>query len=397
MSQPNAEPSLLTIATCNRRAGIAVVAESFFTHHPGAQIFICLVDHPAPHTPPLELPGEIFFADELPLPGGKRFLFQYDAFELCCALKPFAITHVMQRFGVDHLLYLDSDILVMHPFWDDLAFPWQSHSLLLTPHLTRLPIGAFTEFQRSLVQHGAYNGGFVAVKHDSDAKQILQCWAAVLTTGCTFDPMNNIYVDQRWLDLFTSTSPAVGILRDPGLNVAYWNLHERTLKQDPAGTWIANDQPLKFFHFSGFDRDRLTTKMTCTDPSALAIAREYGTQLEEAGESTFASLPYGWASYCDGSPIPLCHRDLILSNHAELGDVSEPFTLPQNTSKWQTIQRLAQKSIPVRIGQRYRDRERAADLLRQAQCHPVLGLAWKLWLRFLTPSRRAKLPPYAQP
>ncbi len=388
---------LLTIASCNRRAGIAVVAESFSTHHPGAQIFICLVDRPGPEAPPLDLPGKFFFADELSLPGGQRFLFQYEAFELCCALKPYAITHVMQQYGVDHLLYLDSDILVLQSFWDDLALPWQSHSLLLTPHLTRLPIGLPMEFQRSLVQHGAYNGGFVAVKLDSDAKQILQCWAAVLATGCTFDPMNSIYVDQRWLDLLTSASAAFGILRDPGLNVAYWNLHERVLERNAAGMWTANNQPLKFFHFSGFNRDRLTTKMTCTDPNALALARDYGKLLDEAGESKFARLPYGWASYCDGSPIPVSHRDLILSNHPELRDVSEPFVLPTNVTKWKTMQLLAQESVPARIGQRYRDRERAADLLRQAQCHPVLGLAWKLWCRFINPSRRAKLPPYAQP
>ena len=388
---------LLTIATCNRRAGIAVVAESFLKHHPGAQIFICLVDRPGPGTPPLELPGNYFFADELPLPDGQRFLFQYEAFELCCALKPYAMSYVMQRFGVDYLLYLDSDILVTHPFWKDLELPWERHSFLLTPHLIRLPIDVSFEFQRSLVQHGAYNGGFVAVKQDSGAQQVLQCWASVLETGCTFDPMNNIYVDQRWLDLLTAASPAFGILRDPGLNVAYWNLHERALGRDAAGTWTANDQPLKFFHFSGFDRDRLTTKMNCTDPNAIAIARHYGNLLDEAGESYFAPLSYGWAYYCDGSLIPLPHRDLILSNHPELGDVSEPFALPTNVKKWQSMQRLAQESVPVRIGQRYRDHERAADLLRQVQRHPLLGFAWKLWRRFIAPSRRAKLPPYAQP
>src|SRR5258706_8632887 len=146
-------PSLLTIGTCNRRAGIVAVVESFLAHHPDGRAFICLVDRPRASIPPLTLPGEVFFADELPLPGGRRFLFKYEAFELCCALKPYALRYVMEKFGAANVVYLDSDVLVTDSFWDNLERAWESHPVLLTPHLSQLPVELAAEDQRSLLQH----------------------------------------------------------------------------------------------------------------------------------------------------------------------------------------------------------------------------------------------------
>ena len=100
--------------------------------------------------------------------------------------------------------------------------------------------------------------------------------------------MNNIYVDQRWLDLLVPSCDAIAVLRDPGLNVAYWNLHERKLEVDHKNAWTVNDHPVKFFHFSGFDRNSLTSKLKVLDPTALALARYYGDLLEQAGEGTIS-------------------------------------------------------------------------------------------------------------
>jgi hypothetical protein len=239
-----------------------------------------------------------------------------------------------------------------------------------------------------------YNGGFVAVKQDPDTRRFLDCWAKLLESQCTFDPMNNVYVDQRWLDLLAASSSAAGVLRDAGLNVGYWNLHERQLEQGLNSTWLANDQPLKFFHFSGFDRDRLTHKMACSDENAIRIGRDYGRLLDESGEQSSSRIPYGWDFYCDGSPIPLAHRDLILSENAHLKHVADPFALPTAINDWATVQSLAGTATPVRIGQRYRERERAADILQRLHRHPILGLTWKLWYRFVNPSLRPDLPWY---
>ncbi len=372
-----------------------MLAESFLRHHPGARIYTCLVDRPFDDMPPLGLRGEIFFADELALPGGRRFLFQYDAFELCCALKPFALRHVLKNLGVQRIAYLDSDILVTAPSWGDFERAWENHAVLLTPHLVDLPIDLAAEAQRAIMQHGSYNGGFVALSAGSDADLFLDWWSHVVEHYCTVDTMNNIYVDQRWLDLAAATSAAVAVLRDPGFNVAYWNLPERRLEEAADASWTSNGTPLKFFHFSGFDRDRLTTKAPCTVPAALRLAEVYGERLEGAGEKQFGALPYGWSTYIDGQPIPKSHRDLILSGHSELRHVSDPFLLPRMEREWSIVRELGCITAPVRLTDRLDDDEAAWSLLRRLDSHPVIGLVWKLWRRFVNPSLGSGSPPHA--
>jgi hypothetical protein len=384
------DPVLLTIGTCNRRAGIVALVESFKRYHPTAKTFVCVIDRQTREMPPLEIPATIFFADELSLPGGRRFLFKYDAFELCCALKPFAIAHIVQEYGVRQLHYLDSDILVLNPFWHDLEVAWAEHSVLVTPHLVQLPGDMPLEFQRSIAQHGAYNGGFIAIKVDAESERFLSCWSNLLAHLCLSDPMNSLYVDQRWLDLLVASTSAVGVLRDPGLNVAYWNLHERRLTLVD-GRWNVNGRPLKFFHFSGFDRERLTTKAMCDDSSALRLADVYGQALEQANDGRFHAQPYGWARYADGRMIERSQRDLILREHLDLADIADPFALPELIG-WEKLEALTKLSQPARVSESYHEWERSVATLRRLRRHPVIGTVWKFWERFVNPSLRTHNP-----
>lgn len=397
-SYPSAKstPTLLTIGTCNRRAGIAVVIESFLRHHPDGQAFVCLVDRPTPDMPALNLPGECFFADQLSLPGGTRFLFKYDAFELCCALKPYALQHIMQHCRISQVVYLDSDILVTGAFWNDLELKWMQHSILVTPHIVRPPRNVSIETQRSMIQHGAYNAGFIGLKKGPESEEFLICWANLLAESCTSDPMNGTFVDQRWLDLLVPSNEDAVALRDVGLNVAYWNLYERELKQANDARWLVNGQALKFFHFSGFHPERLTTKIPCVDAHALALAQEYNRLLQLAGQDIFGHFPYAGAFYHDGTVIPTEHRDLILANVAELADVTDPFALPQRAKTRRRLDQLVETTAPLRIGQRFRESDKASDLLLRLHRHPVLGAVWHLWYRLINPSLQPYLPPYAR-
>ena len=45
------------------------------------------------------------------------------------------------------------------------------------------------------------------------------------------------------------------LLRDPGFNVAYWNLPTRPVSRSATARWSSTATPLRLFHFSGFDPD----------------------------------------------------------------------------------------------------------------------------------------------
>jgi glycosyltransferase involved in cell wall biosynthesis len=69
-----------------------------------------------------------------------------------------------------------------------------------------------------------------------------------------------MFTDQRWVDLLSAFLPKLVVLRDPGYNIAYWNLHERTIRRTDDGWRVTfsdgTECDLVFFHFSGFSPKR---------------------------------------------------------------------------------------------------------------------------------------------
>jgi glycosyltransferase involved in cell wall biosynthesis len=109
-----------------------------------------------------------------------------------------------------------------------------------------------------------------------------------------------MFTDQRWIDLVPSLFEH-HILKDPGYNVAYWNLHERDVAWTGDG-FVVNGRPLTFFHFSGYDpaKPHLLSKhqvhlpriLLSERPDVRRICDEYHKDLTRLGWPLDA--PYGW-------------------------------------------------------------------------------------------------------
>src|SRR6185436_5929288 len=110
-----------------------------------------------------------------------------------------------------------------------------------------------------------------------------------------------------------------------------------------------NGTPLKFFHFSAFDPERLSRNLGCTDCNALILARHYSNLLKNAGQDYFERFPYGGDFYVDGSAITAQERDLILGDVPELAGVDDPFALPMMDKALRTAKRLANTMSPLRL------------------------------------------------
>ena len=59
-------------------------------------------------------------------------------------------------------------------------------------------------------------------------------------------------MDQIWLNPVPYYFRSAHVLEDPGYNMAYWNLHERSVSKKDGRYYVNEKSPLVFFHFSGY-------------------------------------------------------------------------------------------------------------------------------------------------
>lgn len=255
-------------------------------------------------------PFELLTPTELPLE--RTVLHEmaaiYDAKELATALKPTLLTHLLD-WGAPAVVYLDPDILLFEPI-DEAATLAREHGIVLTPHSTRpLPRDGATPTDDDHLRSGSFNLGFVAVGPES--YRFLDWWAARLRYDCVIDMPQGLYVDQRWVDLVPGYFRH-HVIRSPAWNVAYWNGHDRSLTVRD-GRLLAGDEPVRFFHFSGFDPtrpDRLTThdygatlRIGAEHPALQALTADYADRLLAAGYEATRTTPYGFDVAYDGTPL----------------------------------------------------------------------------------------------
>jgi hypothetical protein len=156
----------------------------------------------------------------------------------------------MHKVGASEVIYLDSDIYVtggLDRVWSELG----AVSLLLTPHHTSPPpLGISYTNEASIADFGMLNGGFLAWRAGAGADVILNWMMERFPIYGFCAP--GMFVDQKLLPLLLGYFPdLVWVSRDPGLNIAYWNAHERAVRVS-GGTWYVADTTMVFFHASGF-------------------------------------------------------------------------------------------------------------------------------------------------
>jgi len=237
-----------TIIARNYLPYARTLAESFAEHHPGARFTTLILDGGDDLDEPFDVlsPYEIGIApDEL-----HRMAMIYDLKELATAVKPWLLRTLLEG-GADTAAYFDPDIAIYRPL-DDIGELAREHSIVLTPHTTE-PIpddGCLPDY--SMIMHaGIYNLGFIAVSER--ALGFLDWWSGRLSRHCLVALDQALFVDQRWVD-FVPALFEHDILRDPGCNVAYWNLHKRDVRRN-GDQFEVNGEPLRFFHFSGYKPD----------------------------------------------------------------------------------------------------------------------------------------------
>jgi hypothetical protein len=248
---------------------------------------------------------------------------------ICCVLKPIGALHLFEHFAPDKLVYFDADTLLLGRPASMIA-ALDEHAVVLTPHLVR--VADFPEIDVNTMRSGAFNAGVFGVAHSETAQRFLNWWSINM-----LDPDKMAYAwnyDQGWLNLAPAAFPDTHVLRDPGCNLAFWNLHERKTRTLQGSSSLAVDEyPVWLFHFSFFEwrtPERLAGKYSDQLPpppvEIAALQRDYATRLKKHGAEEVESWAYPYASFSDGHPIRSVHRAYFKNRVAALlPDQADPF------------------------------------------------------------------------
>ncbi|HLH43226.1 MAG TPA: glycosyltransferase [Bryobacteraceae bacterium] len=346
---------VFTIFAKNYLPHARALMDSVMQRHPDLGRAAILVDRPDGYFDPLAERFEIVPSEDLPIEESRRFHFKYSLLELSTAVKPYATQYLLDRYGPENIVYFDPDIL-LYSSLDSILGRLKTHSFLLTPHITS-PLGDDRRpTELDILRSGAFNLGFMALRDCAESRGLLSWWKCRLQDHCRVDLANGLFVDQKWLDLAPGLFPGMGIVRDPGCNVAYWNLShrrvecltpQRTAPQRKAaenvvvpdeertcarggGKWLVNGEPLVFFHFSGFDAERPEAisrhqnrfELASLEPAARFLYQEYAAALLQRGYAECKDWPYAYGVFADGSPIP----DVVRQRYEAIEPTADPFS-----------------------------------------------------------------------
>lgn len=304
--------AVFTIASKNYLAYARTLLRSVAEQHQDCDLYLVLADEIENSFTPSDEPFAVILSNELRIPAFPAFSFKYSLLEFNTAVKPFAMRLLLER-GYERVLYFDPDIVVyspLAPVFEQL----ERHHVVLTPHmLAPLPNGeGLLPDDRLIRLIGAYNLGFIAVARSETTERFLAWWSDKCYSSCYEELEQGLFVDQAWVNLVPSLFEPVAILRHPGCNMAYWNLHERVLDD----TTVNGTVPLVFYHFSGFSTQDIESishfqnRLTLDErPDLRSIFEDYRARLLANGHERCREWRYAYGSYTNGEGIgPMARR-----------------------------------------------------------------------------------------
>jgi len=303
-----------TIVSLNYLPLARTLCDSFLEEHPDYSFYVLVVDRPSPQIDLSQERFQLVWVEDLGIPDFASIAFKFDILELNTNVKPTFLKRLLAN-GIDELIYFDPDIFICSSvdFIFDLL---RSSSIVITPHALS-PNGWAPAGELILLYSGVFNLGFIAVSGSEESLRFLNWWEDRCLNEGFVERQNGLFVDQKWINLVPCYYSHVTILKHPGCNVAYWNLHERTIAKD-GRRWVVNGEvPLIFYHFSGVSVDggmRISKgydQFTLDSLPALAELFDlYRRQLLRHGILELGQLQYAFARYDNGRFINKIHRAL---------------------------------------------------------------------------------------
>lgn len=323
---------VFTSCTNNYIPKARVLASSLKVFHPDWEFCLILGETPFDG---FSLDSEPFDRlvtfDQLGIPEFKSWLFRHRVVEICTAAKGPALEYFLLVEGHEKVLYLDPDIMVLNSL-EILSNLLDKYDILLTPHLLapQSSMRAIVDNEICSLKHGVYNLGFVATARRDQGLAFAHWWRQRLYHFCYDDIPNGIFTDQRWCDLAPAFFSNLHIVRDPGCNAASWNLSDRSITKTADGVFMANETPLRFYHFTGYDSGAGSEMVTIYGqqmPAVFELWKIYEQKLIRFDHLNLRDKKWDYLYFEDGTPI----TDEMRRVYKNRADLQQAFPDPFRT------------------------------------------------------------------
>jgi hypothetical protein len=337
---PAAEPALpeticFTSFTLAYLSRARVMAQTVKAAHPDWAVWALLVDELPPEgdlDEALAPFDRVVPADALNIPAFPGWMFKHDVVEGCTAVKPTMLLALLQagraRGGANKIIYLDPDIAVFHAL-TDIEARLDTASVVLTPHQLSAndTASAIADNEMTSLKYGIFNLGFIAVRNDARGHDFAQWWTRMTRAACYDDVAAGIFTDQKYCDIVPSLFEGVHIERDPGCNVASWNLSRRKLRFTSEGGLTVNGSPLKFYHFTkiGGIGAVMTERYAHANTEVYEVVNWYKREVRRNTIADTESHPWRYGRFANGQTVPRAARLLWRERPDLAADFIDPF------------------------------------------------------------------------
>lgn len=327
--------AVVTIVQKNYFTFAEALAKSVKRFHPGIRVYVLLADRPDDRFDAKAKSFDVITLDDVRIPHIEKYCFCYNAYQRVGFLKSFALEYLFEKYHFKKIIYFDSDIYVKH----DISFILDllnDYSVIITPHIIK-PQRSFRDskgrvVEESIVAGPVFNAGILGLSNTDEGLNAVR-WLKERTIP--FKGKKLFDIEQTWFNLLPLIFKNVYILKNPGCNLAYWNLHERDIRTKNSAVQV-DGEPLYFFHFSGVTINDIGSISKCIRlynlgyrldmfPALIPVFEEYRDLHLSLGFHDVIKWPCAFDRFDTGEPIKNHVREYFLANEKLWNASLDPF------------------------------------------------------------------------
>ncbi|MDA0171534.1 methyltransferase domain-containing protein [Solirubrobacter taibaiensis] len=321
------------VAAGNGVAEARVLARTLGAQHPDWPVTVLVLPGVRGELDPGREPFEVLRPSGLAVEALDDLVASAPRGALAAAARPLLVRHLLAR-GAEHVVMLPPDGEV-HSRLDPLVDALADNHAVLVPRLGgRLPDDGRRPDGHDLLEAGEIDDAVLAVRASDTGRDLVEWWAEqALEAAYAAAALSDAPADATArLGASVLSAPlrmfdGVTLAADPGLNVSYWNLHERLLTVVD-GTLHADGRPLRLMRWAGYRADRpwwlsedATRVLVLDDPVLTDATKARSKALWEAGWLRLDNV----SEESGRLPNGVLYDERLRRLHAEATDAGEDF------------------------------------------------------------------------